>query len=183
MADANTTKQELAESLKDLMIKKSFEKITIKEICDSCGMNRKSFYYHFKDKYDLVNWIFDNEFANEATERSYPTAWAFTCDLCDYLYSNLEFYRKAFVISGQNAFPDHFIKKVMPIFVPRLTYLSPTGQVKEIQLSIFADFFLVTIQKWITQKDCTTPEVFLNSLKELAESTSIKLYNEKTLLD
>ena len=25
-------------------------------------MNRKSFYYHFKDKFDLVNWIFDVEY-------------------------------------------------------------------------------------------------------------------------
>ena len=25
-------------------------------------MNRKSFYYHFRDKYDLVNWIFYVDF-------------------------------------------------------------------------------------------------------------------------
>lgn len=25
-------------------------------------MSRKSFYYHFKDKYDLVAWIFDENF-------------------------------------------------------------------------------------------------------------------------
>ena len=40
----------------------SFEKISVSDICERCGMNRKSFYYHFKDKYDLVNWIFDTEF-------------------------------------------------------------------------------------------------------------------------
>ena len=59
MADSNITKKALAEALKELMEEKSFEKINIGDICEKCEMNRKSFYYHFKDKYDLVNWIFD----------------------------------------------------------------------------------------------------------------------------
>ena len=58
MADSNITKNALATSLKNLMKEKPFEKISVSDICDACGMNRKSFYYHFKDKYDLVNWIF-----------------------------------------------------------------------------------------------------------------------------
>lgn len=179
VADATVTKRKLAESLKSLMTERVFEKITITEICDLCNMNRNSFYYHFKDKYDLVNWIFDDEFTNDAMIRSYQTAWAFTCDLCDYLYENRMFYRKAFLITGQNSFSEHFINSIMPVFVSRLTYLSPTGEVKEIQLEIFSDFFLATIQRWITKKDCVAPEVFLDSLKELGESTSLKLYNKK----
>lgn len=44
--------------MKKLMEKKPFSKISVGDICEDCGMNRKSFYYHFRDKYDLVNWIF-----------------------------------------------------------------------------------------------------------------------------
>ena len=62
MADSNITKRALAEALKELMEEKSFSKISVADICGKCNMNRKSFYYHFKDKYDLVNWIFDTEF-------------------------------------------------------------------------------------------------------------------------
>ena len=58
MADSNITKNALASSLKSLMEQKPFQKINVNDICEGCGMNRKSFYYHFKDKYDLVNWIF-----------------------------------------------------------------------------------------------------------------------------
>ena len=61
MADSNITKNALAVSMKKLMEKKPFSKISVGDICEDCGMNRKSFYYHFKDKYDLVNWIFDTE--------------------------------------------------------------------------------------------------------------------------
>ena len=59
MADSNITKRALANSLKSLMTEQPFEKINVAQICERCDMNRKSFYYHFKDKYDLVNWIFE----------------------------------------------------------------------------------------------------------------------------
>lgn len=62
MADSNITKRALATSLKELMAEQPFDKINVAQICERCNMNRKSFYYHFKDKYDLVNWIFDTEF-------------------------------------------------------------------------------------------------------------------------
>ena len=52
MADSNITKNALAVSMKKLMEKKPFSKISVGDICEDCGMNRKSFYYHFRDKYD-----------------------------------------------------------------------------------------------------------------------------------
>lgn len=48
----------LADSLRSLIEVKSIDKISIKEITDGCGLNRQTFYYHFKDIYDLVHWIF-----------------------------------------------------------------------------------------------------------------------------
>ena len=62
MADSNITKKALASALKDLMSRTPYAKISVSDICELCEMNRKSFYYHFKDKEDLVNWIFDVEF-------------------------------------------------------------------------------------------------------------------------
>lgn len=55
------TKRTLAESLKTIMKKKPFSKITISEIIADCGVNRKTFYYHFEDIYALLKWMFENE--------------------------------------------------------------------------------------------------------------------------
>lgn len=55
------TKRILAESLKNIMRKKNFSKITVSEIIADCGVNRKTFYYHFEDIYALLKWIFENE--------------------------------------------------------------------------------------------------------------------------
>ena len=55
---AASTERALAESLKNLLSKKTLNKITVKDITDSCGVNRQTFYYHFHDVYDLVEWMF-----------------------------------------------------------------------------------------------------------------------------
>lgn len=55
------TKKALAESLKNIMRKKNFSKITVSEIIADCGVNRKTFYYHFEDIYALLKWMLDKE--------------------------------------------------------------------------------------------------------------------------
>lgn len=50
------TKRALEESLKKMLLKKPINKITISDITEDCGINRMTFYYHFKDIYDLVEW-------------------------------------------------------------------------------------------------------------------------------
>lgn len=53
---SEVTKRALEQSLKNLLLKKPITKITISDIADDCGINRMTFYYHFKDIYDLVEW-------------------------------------------------------------------------------------------------------------------------------
>ncbi len=59
---AQFTKQAMYHALKKLITTKSINKITIKDITDTCGLNRQTFYYHFKDIYDLLEWSFQEEF-------------------------------------------------------------------------------------------------------------------------
>ena len=49
MADSNITRNAMAAAMKALMKEKKLSKISISDICGACGMNRNSFYYHFKD--------------------------------------------------------------------------------------------------------------------------------------
>lgn len=54
---SNTTKLALEASLKELLKKKPFDKITIADLTEDCGISRMAFYYHFRDIYDLVEWV------------------------------------------------------------------------------------------------------------------------------
>ena len=54
---AERTKIWIAEKMRKLMEKKSIEKIRVTEICRAAEIERPTFYYHFRDKYDLVAWM------------------------------------------------------------------------------------------------------------------------------
>ena len=54
---ANTTKLALEAALKKELLTKPLDKITINELAEDCGISRMAFYYHFKDIYDLVEWV------------------------------------------------------------------------------------------------------------------------------
>lgn len=71
---AQTTKRALAASLKKLLAQKSLDKITVTDIASDCKVNRQTFYYHFQDIYDLIEWVFLEE-ASEAVgeKRTYDT--------------------------------------------------------------------------------------------------------------
>ena len=55
------TKRTLAASLRKFMEKKPLNKITVSEIIADCGVNRKTFYYHFDGIYALLKWMLDEE--------------------------------------------------------------------------------------------------------------------------
>lgn len=57
------TRKEFAAALKKLMAVKPINKITVRELVSTCGMNRNSFYYHFEDIYALFKWIVEAEAA------------------------------------------------------------------------------------------------------------------------
>jgi probable dihydroxyacetone kinase regulator len=61
---AFNTKKTLSTSLKKRLGAKTFSKITVSEIIEDCGVNRKTFYYHFDDMYALLKWTLEQEAIN-----------------------------------------------------------------------------------------------------------------------
>ena len=58
MSNNSITKEALATALKKLLEQQPLSKISVKHITDYCNISRNTFYYHFKDKYELINWMF-----------------------------------------------------------------------------------------------------------------------------
>ena len=54
---ANTTKLALEAALKKELLTRPLDKITINDLAEDCGISRMAFYYHFRDIYDLVEWV------------------------------------------------------------------------------------------------------------------------------
>ena len=176
MADSITTKKALANALKELMKETSFHKITISDICNRCNMSRKSFYYHFKDKYDLVNWIFDYEYLSR-----YPAhyvydsglndrRWDLIEDLCEYFYTNRAFYSKVFRIKGQNCFTDYFRQLIIPLLEARTQQISNDTRIVRLCTAFYADGILSAIERWIIEFNTITSREFVDLLKTCVEN-------------
>ena len=77
-----TTKEILAESFQELAAEKRIDKITITEITSNCGMSQPTFYDHFKDKYDLIVWIYIHE-SNEIMSKIGDSGYSWRDTLLD----------------------------------------------------------------------------------------------------
>lgn len=179
MADSNITKRALSMALKELMTEQPFSKINVGDICEKCNMNRKSFYYHFKDKYDLVNWTFDTEFiaAVNLTSIAAPRDehWEEIERACGYFYENRNFYLNALKITGQNSFAEHLRDFCFPLLKLRITYVLGEEAADDFCINFFTDACLGAIVRWLSDKDCMPPEEFVGRLKKLIHGSAIAL--------
>ena len=165
MADSNITKKALAGALKELMDTKPFQKISVSDICERCQMNRKSFYYHFKDKYDLMNWIYDTEFIGVAKNKNYQSGWELAEDVCEYFYDNRDFYRKALRIDEQNCFSEHFRGIAVIILYNDLGKFFGEDDDLSFYVDFYADALVCAIKRWLVDKDCMPASKFVRLIK------------------
>ncbi|MCC8162194.1 MAG: TetR/AcrR family transcriptional regulator C-terminal domain-containing protein [Lachnospiraceae bacterium] len=171
MSYSNITKQAYARALTELMQEVPFEKITVAQICEKFGMSRKSFYYHFKDKYDLVAWIFDENFI-AIVKKEQKDAWAFMELLCSFLYENRDFYRKVLVVEGQNSFSAHFEELLSPMIQNRLQTVYAGKELHPICIDFVVDGLLCSLKRWLLGKYDIPAEEFVDILHSLIENTA-----------
>lgn len=177
MPQSNLTKRALAQALKDEMRGRPFSKISVGDICAACGMNRKSFYYHFRDKYDLLGWIFTDEYLAKLDMERFSSGWELFEDMCLYFYRERGFYRPVFQITGQNSFSDYLGDVMRPRLDLLIKRMYPTfNQWKfwDALLSFFTGVAFPAFFSWLTQQEDLDVEEFLEtnrkSILELAEN-------------
>ena len=159
----------LAESFKELATQRSIEKITIKEITDKAGVIRPTFYNHFQDKYELLEWIITSDLLQPlqplVENRMIKEALLL-------LFANIEkekeFYRQAVKLEGQNSFEDIAEESVKGILL-KIMENSPAGQRQKFEwltperiASYYARDMCYVVISWIKSD-------FVISGKELVE--------------
>lgn len=105
-------KREIAKTLKELCETKNLEDIRVNGLCNCCGINRGTFYYHFLDLYDLIIWIFETELAAPAEAWIRAGECAGLGEFClNTLLSGQSFYCKALRQIGQNSLYGYMQKR------------------------------------------------------------------------
>lgn len=102
-----TNQEIMAESLKELLETKSFEKITVQNITDNCQLTRATFYRYFKDKYELMNWIYYNKIQSFLDENPDISSWQELINfVASFLKENASFFKNIINFKGQNSFEE-----------------------------------------------------------------------------
>ena len=136
------TKQQLANSLKNLMLTKSLEKITIKDIVIHCGVNRQTFYYHFKDIYDLLGWIYKTEAIGSISDyKTYETWQQGFLKIFQYVEDNKEFCMNTFHSMGRDHLEDFLHSEVFSLVLNVVNEISTEYPIADDSKRFIADFY------------------------------------------
>lgn len=178
MSDSNITKLALADSLKKLMGEKSFDKINVGDIVCDCGLTRQSFYYHFKDKYDLMNWIYYTETARFMTTYDTLEHWTDGLkDLCCYMQHNKVFYKNALNTTGQNSFPEYLHSYISDISVAAIESMQNTEYDRDkwgFTVSFFATAFVAFIVRWADNGMKDDPTEYITKMRAFFDGSILR---------
>jgi probable dihydroxyacetone kinase regulator len=176
MSDSQITKNALASAIKKLMKQEPLEKISVIQIVQLCGLNRKSFYYHFRNKYQLIEWIFYDELSSRINRQKSDTLGPTMATICNYLYDNKSFYRNAMHASEHNLFTACFTEIIQKIIRTDLENLLCGKEYRTFHSIFFADAMCMAVSRWLQEEPMIPPDRFLagirSSLQIIAEKVS-----------
>ena len=156
------------------MKKKRLGQITVKDITSQCGVSRNVFYYHFRDKYDLVHWIFYSETLPVINTFSDPERYldGFV-NLCKYMLQNRDFYMEVFNYVGQNSLSDSLVESYFELMkIHILTVYTQVGyRLAEDELYILgrleAYAYVGVIMEWVRGGMQANYMIYFEKLKKI----------------
>lgn len=165
MESKTNVEQKLAESFKQLAVKTPIGKITIKEITDGAGVIRPTFYNHFQDKFDLLEWIIRTEILDPAMPLMKEGKLR---ESLIRIFANLmqekEFYMKVVRLEGQNSCESitrKFVKEVLLIFINDQVggkKAAKKGLTTDLIAEYYAQSIAFVIIKWVKLDMSLSPE-------------------------
>lgn len=137
-----STKQALSETFKILLEARTIDKITVKDIVTKCGVNRQTFYYHFKDIYDLLEWVYTNE-ATKALggKKTYETWKQGFKQIFQYILNNKEFVLSTFNSVSREYLERYLYNEVYLLLIGVVEEKAKGIPVREKDKSFIADFY------------------------------------------
>ena len=160
---SNQTKKALAEALKQLLTRKPINKITINDITEQCGISRMTFYYHFKDIYDLAEWTLEEATQQSIGENRYADNWQQGfLDLLKEVKDNQKLYMNVYRSMDREAIERYLLKKVEPLLMPVVEKeaagmgISPEG--KRVVAIFYTYAFIGVVLDWISKGMPLTPQ-------------------------
>ena len=169
---SQTTKRALEASLKKLLMEKPLNKITINDITEDCGVNRMTFYYHFKDIYDLVDWILVED-AGKVLEgrQSFDTWNEAYLDILRQVQENKTLVLNVYRSVGREQVEQYLYKMLDPMLHDFMERESHEMSVQDADKQFVIDFYKYALVgmslEWIRRDMKTDPEAMVERLSTM----------------
>lgn len=152
----------IAEKMRELMKHKPIDKIRVTEICKAADIERPTFYYHFKDKYDLVAWMFCTDaYGTDITSVASSAAGM------NKMKQEILFYKRAYEDVSQNALWHYMLE----YFVRRYSVLAKEKlgtEILDTQLAYSIRFYCMgavgMTQEWVLNDNITSAETVVQMM-------------------
>ena len=173
---SQVTKRALEQSLKNLLLKKPLTKITVGDITDDCGINRMTFYYHFKDVYDLLEWIYLNEVIQPMEGKDTYNTWQQGfLSIFEYILNNKEFVRNTYNSISREFFLKFIYNQTKELLMNVIEEKSKSLNVEEENKEFMADFykygFVGIVQDWIENGMKENPHDIISKLNNIIDGS------------
>lgn len=173
------TKRAIEQSLKNLLLKKPLTKITINDIAEDCGINRMTFYYHFKDIYDLVEWACLED-AKKALEdkKTYDTWQQGYLQIFDAVRDN-----KPFIMNVYHCVHKEQVERYLQPLVNHLVLNVIDGEIKNRSIresdkqfiaQIYSYIFMGLMLDWIKDDMRQEPKEIVDRLTTLIKGSILE---------
>jgi len=168
----------LKNALFELLSQKSFDEIKVNDICNLAMVHRTTFYSHFQDKYDLLEYCIQ-DIKQEATKRITETKYSNSKEFCTNLVMNLLEYIEENKKMYQNILNKNSDSRANTVFmntcIEYITSALEADQIykkyNRIDINIMAQFYsgavVATIIWWLKSPNPLTKKELCNSIISL----------------
>lgn len=147
-------KQHIWESFYELLTITPFEKLTVERIAAHSGVAKSTFYRHFQDKYDVMNYN-SEALVNRLIGGRFCRDWyEFLLFMFQEIEKDKEYYRRVFRTSGQNAHSRFLFEYTFGFVKSR--YLSASGHTEltkweQYEIGHYCHGSVDTLEDWLRE--------------------------------
>lgn len=152
MTESEKNKLAIADAMKRLMRTTPIEKITTDRILQNAGVSRRSFYRYFKDKFDLLEWIYNYDFCRFVDVRPEKSIWEYYPEILRSLRADPEFFGNAFSYTGQNSFRAFCFEKLFPLIMNDFGDIFPDTETARFVIRRYVYMFFDGYIWWLKKK-------------------------------
>ena len=178
-------KYRLAAAMKKCMERMPVEKVTVKEIVEECGTTRQTFYRHFLDKYDLINWYFDKILSESFKHMGTgETVYESLVRKFRFIEHERLFFDAAFRYDDQNSLRDHDYREIHAFYTNMIE--SRTKEPLSSELNFILEMYcrgsVYMTTRWVSGEIRCTPEEMAKRLVDAMPAVLAEVFRAQGLV-